>query len=182
MGYATRFTDRIEKLVILNTAAFHSSRIPFRIRICRWPVFGKFLVCGLNGFARAALFMAVEKRLDRQVESAYLAPYNSWRNRVAIYGFVKDIPLKRNHPSYKTLTDIENRLSAVKEANIPMIIIWGGKDFCFNDHFFEEWCRRFPEATCHYLESCGHYVLEDGRELAEPLIEDFFLNISEKRP
>jgi len=181
MGYAARFTDRIENLVILNTAAFHSKRIPFRIRICRWPVLGKFLVCGLNGFARAALFMAVEKRLDRQVEAAYLAPYNSWHNRVAIYGFVKDIPLEKNHHSYRTLSDIENRLAAIREAKIPMLIIWGGKDFCFNDHFFAEWCRRFPDAVSHYLETCGHYILEDGRGVVEPLIEDFFLRMQEEK-
>jgi len=174
MGYATRFADHIEKVVILNTAAFRSTRIPFRIRICRWPVLGKFLVCGLNGFARAALFMAVENRLSKPVEAAYLAPYNSWKNRAAIFGFVKDIPLSAKHPSYQTLTDIEDGLVNLRAKNIPMLIIWGGKDFCFNDHFYQEWRRRFPQASCHYLKNCGHYILEDGKGIVEPLIEDFF--------
>jgi pimeloyl-ACP methyl ester carboxylesterase len=174
MGYATRFVDQIEKVVILNTAAFRSTRIPLRIRICRWPLLGKFLVCGLNGFSRAALYMAVVKRLRPSVAAAYLAPYNSWNNRAAVYGFVKDIPLSEKHVSYQTLTDIENGLEQLRKRRVPMIIIWGGRDFCFNDQFYDEWRRRFPEAAYHYLEGCGHYILEDGHTIVEPLVEEFF--------
>jgi haloalkane dehalogenase len=55
-----------------------------------------------------------------------------------------------------------------------MAIIWGGKDFCFDDHFYNEWTRRFPNAEYHYFEDCGHYVLEDGAGQVEPIIEAFF--------
>lgn len=174
MGHATRQPDRINRVVILNTAAFRSSRIPFRITICRWPVIGRFLVRGLNGFARAALYMAVTNRMSEDVEAAYLLPYNSWKNRVAIDAFVKDIPLEKNHQSYNTLRDIEQGLLKLRKIKIPLMIVWGGRDFCFNDHFYNEWRKRFPEAECHYLEDAGHYVLEDGHGRVEPLIETFF--------
>ncbi|MBU4393539.1 MAG: alpha/beta fold hydrolase, partial [Proteobacteria bacterium] len=47
LGVAGRYPAAIEKLVILNTAAFHSQRIPWRIRLCRWPFIGSLLVRGL---------------------------------------------------------------------------------------------------------------------------------------
>ena len=175
MGYATRFPERIEKIVVLNTAAFRSSRIPFRIRICRWPVLGSLLVRGLNGFARAAIYMAVCRKMPRKTAQAYLFPYNTWKNRVAIHRFVLDIPLEKGHKSYPTLAKIEERLSLLRQRNIPMLICWGGRDFCFNDHFFSQWKKRFPESEQFYFEDGGHYVLEDESGVIEPLIEKFLL-------
>ncbi len=172
-GYATRFPDRIKAAVVQNTAAFRSNRIPFRIRVCRLPVIGPLLVRGLNGFARSASFMAVTKPLSKSVIKSYLLPYDSWNNRIAVNGFVKDIPLQKNHVSYETLHTIEKRLPGLRRKDLPMMIVWGGKDFCFDDHFYREWQKRFPEAVCHYLEDCGHYVLEDGSGTVEPLIEEF---------
>ncbi len=173
-GYATRYPDQIDSIVILNTAAFRSQRIPFRIQICRWPVIGKFIVKGLNGFARPATSMAVTKPLEKQVKNSYLYPYDSWKNRIGVYGFVKDIPLNKNHISYETLLSIEKRLPELKKRMIAMLVIWGGQDFCFNDHFYKQWQNYFPDAAYHYLEDCGHYVLEDAQGVAEPIIESFF--------
>ena len=56
----------------------------------------------------------------------------------------------------------------------PIILCWGGKDFCFNDHFYKEWQQRFPDAECHYLPDAGHYILEDAFEEVAPLIDTFF--------
>ena len=175
-GYATRYIHKINSIVILNTAAFRSQRIPFRIRLCRWPVIGKLLVQGLNGFARPALHMAVTKKLSKDIADSYLLPYNSWKNRVALYRFVKDIPLDEKHTSYPTLYSIEKKLSDLEQKNTRIMVIWGGSDFCFNDHFYQQWQLIFPHAEYHYFEAFGHYVLEDGRGLVEPIIDTFLLN------
>ncbi len=176
MGYAGRFPEKIEKVIVLNTAAFLSSRIPFRIRICRWPYLGAFLVRGCNAFAGLARYMAVVKPLRKEIAAAYTAPYDSWENRVAIYGFVRDIPLNSDHPSYNTLIQVEKGLTLLAEKNIPLLILWGGRDFCFNKYFFDEWCRRFPKAERYYFEDGGHYVLEDCFENIIPLVQQFFGN------
>ena len=78
-----------------------------------------------NVFARAALRMATEKpeRFTAAVKAGLLAPYDNWANRVAIDGFVKDIPLTRSHPTWKTLTDIEDGLTDL--ADKPIKLIWG---------------------------------------------------------
>jgi len=160
MGWAGRHPERVAGLVVLNTAAFHSQRIPLRIAICRWPLLGALLVRGCNGFAWPATFMAVRKKMRPNVKAGFLAPYDSWANRVAVHRFVQDIPLRPSHPSWNTLTEVEQSLERLRDK--PMLICWGGRDFCFNDHFYEEWRRRFPAAQSHYFPDAGHYVLEDA--------------------
>lgn len=173
LGTAAFHAIEIEKIVILNTAAFRSNRIPLRIRICRWPLCGEFLVKGLNGFAVAATFMAVTQPMGKDIAAAYVKPYSSWKNRIAVHEFVKDIPLKPEHRSYRTLVELERYLDRLAEEPPPMAIIWGGKDFCFNDHFYNEWRRRFPNAEYHYFKQYGHYILEDGMGDVEPIIDKF---------
>ncbi len=159
MGWAGMHPDRIAGLVVLNSAAFPSTRIPLRINVCRQPLIGSLLVRGLNGFARAATFMAVAKRMDPGVKEGFLAPYDSWRNRVAIDRFIRDIPMHSRHPSWHTLQGVASSLAGLREK--PMLIIWGGQDFCFNRPFYEEWRRRFPRAEACWYQQAGHYVLED---------------------
>jgi haloalkane dehalogenase len=86
---------------------------------------------------------------------------------------VQDIPMHAGHPSYATLAAIESRLPLIRERGIPALILWGGRDFCFNDWFFEEWRRRFPEARSHYFSDGGHYLLEDKGEEIAPIVQAF---------
>ncbi len=171
MGYGVRHPDRIKSFIILNTAAFCSQRIPWRIRICRTPLLGELLVRGLNGFAGPARYMAVARPMAAEVAQGYIGPYDSWRNRVAVARFVQDIPLSPRDYSWKTLTAIEAGLEQFKDR--PMLILWGGRDFCFNDHFYKIWRQKFPRARTKYFPEAGHYVLEDAFAEIGPLVEDF---------
>ena len=173
MGCAGRHPERIERLVMMNTAAFRSPRIPLRIRACRWPVIGRLIVRGLNGFAGAALSMAVVTKLPEDVARAYIAPYNSWRNRVAVHEFVRDIPLGPGERSYSTLVEVENGLEILRQLDIPLLLLWGGRDFCFDHVFYQEWCERFPQARKYFFTDGGHYVLEDKFEAIAPLLRQF---------
>jgi haloalkane dehalogenase len=170
LGAAERMTERVGKLVILNTAAFKGP-CPRRIRVCRLPLLGPPLVRGLNGFAGPAACMAVTKPLPEAVKRGYLWPYRSWADRVAVLRFVQDIPLEANHPSAGTLREIEAGLAKLREK--PMLLGWGMKDFCFTPAYLAEWRRRFPRAESQAFPNAGHYVLEDaGTELA-PLVAEF---------
>ncbi|MCF6290236.1 MAG: alpha/beta fold hydrolase [Desulfobacterales bacterium] len=175
MGVAGRTPERVQGLVVMNSAAFRSPRIPLRIRVCRTPLLGDLLVRGLNGFARPAISMAVTKKMDKETARGYLAPYDSWRNRVAVLGFVRDIPLSPGDPSWETLVEIEQRLAELR--NTPMLVLWGGRDFCFNRYFYDEWLRRFPTAEAHFFPEAGHYLLEDAFAEIGPLVEDFFARL-----
>ncbi len=167
--------EKVEKVVILNTAAFRSTRIPFRISICRVPLLGVLIVRGGNGFAWPATFMAVSKKLSKPVKDAYIAPYNSWQNRIATHRFVLDIPLTQDHRSYDTLVTVEKNLHFLHDKKV--LVLWGGKDFCFNDHFYREWQQRCPHGEFHYFKDAGHYVLEDEKDNANTLLSSFFGNL-----
>jgi len=169
-GFATRYPELIKRIVILNTAAFRSQRIPFTISLCKNKYFGKFIVQKFNAFAWPATFMAPKKKLTRKIKKAYLAPYNTDKNRIAIAEFVKDIPLDQDHRSYETLKQIELDLEKLK---CPKIILWGGKDFCFNDDFFKKWQSIYPDAFYKYYKNAGHYILEDERVDVIKNIKDF---------
>jgi haloalkane dehalogenase len=173
MGWATERPDAVDRLVVFNTAAFPSSRIPLSINACRVPGFGALAIRGLNAFSRVALLRCVvdRARLTPAVRSGYLAPYADWGARVAQLRFVQDIPMSPSHPSRARLERIASKLELL--AGRPMLLIWGGRDFCFDDAFFDEWRRRFPRAESHYLDDAGHYVLEDAHERIGPWVASF---------
>ncbi len=64
MAYATRHPERIKRLVILNTSAFHlpnGKSVPWQLKLSRIPVVGALLNQGLNIFARAAVKQCVTR-------------------------------------------------------------------------------------------------------------------------
>ena len=171
-GWAVQHPEKVGRIVILNTAAFPSAQIPLRIRLCRAPLVGEWLVRGLNGFAWAATRMAVHRRpMAAEVKRGYLFPYDSWANRIGVARFVADIPMRIGHPSMAVLAETARGLDRFKEH--PAMIVWGGADFCFNDWFFNRWREIFPQASIHYLPDAGHYVLEDAGEEIIPQITAF---------
>ncbi|MDB6169210.1 MAG: alpha/beta hydrolase fold [Verrucomicrobia bacterium] len=169
-GFAARNPELIGRIAILNTAAFPSGRIPARIALCKVPVLGEWLVRGLNAFAGSATWMAMKRRaLAADEKRAYLFPYRSWAARVAVSAFVRDIPLDRTHPSWSALAAAEVGLPQFNDRKI--LIVWGGRDFCFDDGFLARWRKIFPQARCERIADAGHYVLEDAAE-AVAMIKD----------
>ena len=159
-GFATKHPEMIGRIVILNTAAFFSMHIPKRIALCRVGVFGKLLVRGFNGFAGPASWMSTVRPLASEVKRGFLFPYDSWSNRVAVHRFVQDIPMSLSHPTRHALDEIEAKLPLL--ADREKMILWGGRDFCFNDHFLARWREIFPQASVHRYADAGHYLLEDA--------------------
>lgn len=175
-GLAGRCPGRIRRIVILNTAAFTSIHLSKRIAICKAPLIGPLIVRGGNGFAWPATWMAMSRRaLSAAQAKAYLFPYDSWAHRVAVSAFVQDIPMKESHPSWKTLRHVEEGLEQFQRH--PTLLLWGGRDFCFNDHFYNEWIQRLPQAEQVYLDDAGHYVLEDAPNDAIPRIKEHLLKV-----
>ncbi len=164
-------TDRVEKIVLLNTAAFPSQNVPKRILLCRWPVIGSFLVRGLNGFAGAATWMATQKKLPKEVKNGFLYPYSNWSDRVAVWRFVRDIPFEQNHPSLPLLKETEGSLKNYLDTEV--LSCWGMKDFCFNPGFLSEWEEIWPHMKAHRMDEAGHYLLEDSFDDCWSRIEPF---------
>lgn len=156
--------DRLRGLCVLNTAAFPPPFIPWRIAACRTPLLGSWAIRYANAFARAALWMAVEKpdSLSPSARAGLLFPYGSPADRRGIDGFVRDIPLHREHPTYAPLERLESRLSEL--SSLEIALVWGMKDWCFRPECLDRLLQAWPDAHVQRLEQVGHYVMEEAPE------------------
>ena len=170
-GVATSGEFDIEKIVILNTAAFTSTYIPWQISMVKKKPWGPLAIKYLNAFCFPATFMTTQIKLSHAVKKAYLYPYRDSTKRRAVNEFVQDIPLSPKHPSFTYLSQIEQKLNTL-EASV--LALWGKKDFCFNDYFLKRWKQIYPKARFVEFENAGHYVLEDKPLESQQLIEEFF--------
>ncbi len=173
LGAAVKLRERFSRIVIFNTGAFPPPYVPHRIRVCRFPIFGRIALRGLNLFAKAAVTMATEQKggLPPAVAAGLLAPYDNWANRVAIWGFVRDIPLTRRHPTWNVLAELEASLP--KLATLPIQMHWGMRDWCFTDECLRRFSEVFSQADVHRHERAGHYVVEDAIDAIVPAIREF---------
>jgi len=173
MGLAVRKPRLIKRLVLFNTASFLSSDIPLRIGLCRMPLLGTILIRHLNLFVRGVLRFGLKrrKRLTQNVRAGYLAPYDTFENRIANLKFVQDIPMEQTVPSYSVMQYIETNLKQFD--GYPILIIWGSEDFCFNVKFLNKWREIFPRAEVREVCNAGHLVVEDASDEIIPWIEGF---------
>jgi len=174
-AWAGRHPERVRRLVILNTAAFHlppGKPLPWQLWLVRNTPLGAGLVRGLNGFARGATRLGVTRRpMPKEIRDALCAPYDSWADRRAVLRFVEDIPLTAGDPGYDLVTEIAGNLKRL--AGTPIMICWGDRDFVFDHHFLAEWQRIFPDAELHRFADGGHYILEDYADEIVPLVREF---------
>jgi haloalkane dehalogenase len=174
MAFASRHPERVRRLVVLNTAAFRMppvKRLPWSLWACRNTPAGPLVVRGLNAFSRAAVRWCATGPLPGPVRDGYLAPYGSWRDRVAVLRFVQDIPLAPGDRCYELVRGVEEGLGRFRDR--PVLVCWGGRDFVFDRSFLAEWRRHLPQAEVHEFPGAGHFVLEDAGEQIVPLVRDF---------
>lgn len=175
MACALRRPERVTRLVVFNTAAFHlppGKSLPLRLSILRHlSPLATPLVRGFNAFSYLATYMACVTPLSTEVRQAYRAPYDSWSNRIATLRFVEDIPLTAADPSYPLVQWVEDELHKLR--HLPMLICWGERDFVFDADFLAAWKTRFPEAVVHTFPRAGHYLLEDAGQEICPLVRAF---------
>lgn len=174
MAWAVRHPERVKRLVILNTAAFHlpaAKKLPLALWLGRNTWLGTLLIRGQNLFCRGAASVGVKRRpLSKEVRHEYLRPYNTWKNSIAVAKFVQTIPLKPSDPGYDIVSEVEAGLPRLKDK--PMLIAWGLRDFVFDHHFLAEWERHFPNAEVMRFEDAGHYILEDAGEEIIPRVRE----------
>lgn len=174
MALASRYPERIKRLVVMNTAAFHlpkAKTFPLALTLGRTPI-GSFLIRGFNAFSGIAARICCKRNpLSAELKQAYTEPYNSWANRIATLRFVQDIPLKPGDRAYNIVQNVQDGLQ--RFAQTPLLICWGVKDFVFSTEFLDEWVRHLPHAEVHRFEDGGHYILEDAAKEVIPLIDDF---------
>jgi haloalkane dehalogenase len=173
LGAAEAVPQRFARLVLLNTGAFPPTSVPWRLRAARNRLWGPLAVQGLNLFLRAAMRMTTVRpnAITPPVRAGYLAPYAHWRQRRAIFQFVRDIPLSPSHPTYRTLADVENGLARLSSQ--PCLVLWGMQDWCFTPACLERMIGLMPWAEVHRLDGAGHWVVEDAGEIIALRVQEF---------
>lgn len=174
IGLSTMLERRalLKRIVLLNTGAFPPPYLPTRIAACRIPVLGRLAVRGLNAFAWGATKMAMSRhKMNTEVARGLLAPYDNWQNRVAIDAFVRDIPMSPSHPTYEPLAQLETELPSL--ANLPSLLVWGMKDWCFRPECLRRFQTAWPDAVSVEIPDAGHYVIEDAPEETLKAISNF---------
>jgi haloalkane dehalogenase len=173
-GWALSHMAQVERLVVLNTAAFPlpaAKPMPWQLSLGRDSRIGGWLIRRFNLFARGAAWLGTQRRLPAAVRRAYIAPYSGWRNAIATLRFMQDIPLREGDPAWPLVAEAGRRLHEF--ADRPAFIGWGLRDFVFDRHFLEGFRRALPDAEVHAFEDAGHYVLEDRHEVLVPAIRAF---------
>lgn len=174
MGWAARHPERVARIVLMNTAAFHlpdDMKMPATLAFVRNTKLATFMVRHFNLFSRGATWMAPARRLPKAVRDAYCAPYDSPDHRLATLRFVQDIPLAPGDPAYDTVSEVEKGLELFEKT--PTLLLWGEKDFVFKPQVLDIFERLWPHAEAHRFPNAGHYVLEDAAAEIPPLVLDF---------
>lgn len=180
LGAMLERQELLEGVFLFNTGAFPPWYVPKRIAICKTPLLGRLALQGANAFSRAALSMTVVRspRVAPDVAAGYLAPYDNWRRRRAVYDFVEDIPRSPRHPTWATLERIEQRLGEL--ATLPIRLVWGMQDWCFTLECLDRFLQHWPDAQATRLPDAGHWVVEDAPEESLESLRAFAAEVADK--
>ena len=173
LGVAGRHPERFSRIVVSNTAAYRSQRLPRLLKVARLPLFGEVVIRGLNAFALTFRYTGLEKKhlMQGPIGQGYIWPYDSWANRIATARFVQDIPMNPAHPSWVDLVEVERNLPRLREK--PIMLLWGERDWCFSPHFRDRFLEFFPEAKTVNFPAAGHLVWEDEPDGTLQAVRDF---------
>ena len=163
LAWAVDNIDRVDNIIITNTSGFLLPKIkkfPLLLRLVKnIKFFAVPALLGFNAFAKIALLLCSKKGLPKKVKKGLIAPYNSWKNRIATLKFVQDIPIDKSDISFQIVNHVDKHLKDLKECDL--VFLWGAKDFVFDLTFLNEFRQRFPQAQTHVFHDAGHYLFED---------------------
>ncbi|WP_444951153.1 alpha/beta fold hydrolase [Micromonospora ureilytica] len=161
LGWALRHRDQLRGVVLTNTAVHQpaGSAAPALIRLARLPGVLPAVTVRTPTFLQATLALA-NPWLPEAVRQGYLAAYRTVDRRAAIGGFVADIPLHADHPSWPALQGVAQNLHTL--AQTPTLLLWGPRDPVFGAAHLRDLRERLPHAQLHRFEGAGHLVTEDA--------------------
>ncbi|AZT98723.1 alpha/beta fold hydrolase [Brevibacterium aurantiacum] len=157
LGWASRNTDLVSASISLNTAVHQPEDAPIPAPL-RATLAGPMLPTATvvtDGFLRVTMSLG---DLDPEIKDAFRSPYDNASLRHGIGGFVADIPVDENHPSYSELQRVGADIAANEH---PALLVWGPKDPVFLERYLRDLRQRLPQADVHRFELGSHLVSED---------------------
>ncbi len=170
IGLATvrAMPGRFRALVIGNTWGWpldgdaHFERFS---KLMGGPV-GGFLIRQLNVFVNVFLPYGHRRtRLSRAELRQYRGPFPTPASRKPMHVFPRELLESR-----ELLSEVERGLPSL--AHLPVLFVWGDRDFALRRQELERFERAFPRHTTHVLHGASHFVQDDaGDEIARVLRE-----------
>ena len=134
-GLAVRRPADVERLIYFNTTLAETDLLPAMIRQAASPVVGRLLTQHTGWFVRLLTSLGVDRPLPEEIKQGYHRPFRTRASRRAIWGFVRDIPFSRSHPTAPLMDAMVAGLPALTAK--PVKIVWGMKDPCFHPEILD---------------------------------------------
>ena len=170
LGWATRHSDELAGLAVLNTWSF-TRRVPVRLplayRALRTPGIAELALRRANVLVEQALPRLLKERPTPEVMAAYRHPFPTAASRAALVAMPRMVPVKPGDSGWETLDRIEKALPSL---DVPARIVWGAHDPVFSKKFAWAFSEALPKAGKPvFLDGAGHFLQEDA---PEPIIEE----------
>ena len=150
-SWALQRAERLARAVVFNSWLWSVRGDPHfeRFSGLMGGRFGRFLTRRLNFFARFVLPKAVGVPLPREVWRHYRAPLSSAEARAQCAHFPTEII---------GASAWLGALWAQREslAEVPALMLWGGRDIAFREQELARWGEIFPHARIRRLSEAGH--------------------------
>jgi olefin beta-lactone synthetase len=161
LGWALQHREQLAGIALTNTAVHQpeDSAVPGLIRLARSRAVLPVATVRTQLFLRGTLDLS-RPRPPAGVRAGYLAPYSGAERRLAIGGFVQDIPLDEVHPSWDALVAVRDGLAVL--GDVPTLLLWGPADPVFGDRYLADLRARLPHAAVHRFEGASHLLHEDA--------------------
>ncbi|MDR0678835.1 MAG: alpha/beta fold hydrolase [Puniceicoccales bacterium] len=168
MAVATRWPERIRRIVLLNANCFMNYRMPLSHSFFRGGGWGKMTVNLFNLPVRQAAFGAA---VGSRARAGYRYPYRSWHSRTPTRLFFENLPRNPKKGTGLWLSEVVEKMGILCQKK--SIAFWGTKDSVFPEKILDSWKEYLEELKIHRFPYGGRYVLEDDYGTIFPLLRRF---------
>ena len=165
---AEKHTKKVNGLIIGNTWTWPLERTGHKVfstLMGGWP--GQFGAWCCNAIVHFFMTQGVEKKLTENEMAMYLAPFENRSDRKATHVFPAQL--------WDSTPFLEQVYSEINSLNhLPALIVWGQKDFAFQEPERSRFEQLFPNHQTVLLENAGHFIQEDAPEEVSESIRQWY--------
>jgi haloalkane dehalogenase len=173
LGFAGRRSDLVRRLIIGNTFAWPLNNV-LRIRVFSWimggPI-GRSLTRWFNFVPRFFFLRGFALRPKREVLDLYMEPWRDPQRREAAV-----VGPRQLIAAAPFLAEVETGLA--KLAGKPALIVWGMRDFAFDQKERTSFEKAFPQHRTVLFDNASHFLQEDVGEDIAVHVREFLMKDS----